>query len=224
MRTIQTKDRRYYFSKDLILFVCFCIWIFSRLTRAYISPKINHRLLETEAGRKFLQALRERHEEDEDVVPQVQASSILASVYQRDDLKQKRTKLRASLEELIVEYLQSLAPEEGDQHLDRRHKRDMNGNSDDALSDEPAKNLKRNISGSEISAMNAIVVKNESHISDERNDERVQINNEKTTTSSKNLCAERRRRITQLDRIELEKALQNESDYEHNIRRLLNYR
>lgn len=200
---------------------CFC-----RLTRAYISPKINHRLSETEAGRKFLQALRERHEEDEEAPPQVQASSILGSVFHRDDLKQKRTKLRASLEELIVEYLRSLAPEEDDQHAARRKKRELNGNSIDALSDDDdvAEKLNRNVSGSEKSAANGIVLKNESHMSDDRSGERVQIDNENATSPSKNVCAERKQRIAQLDRIELEKALQNESDYEHNIRSLLNYR
>lgn len=212
------------FQKDSILFSWLRIVIFFfRLTRAYISPKINHRLSETEAGRKFLQALRERHEEDEDVGPQVQASSIIGSVYRRDNLKQKRTKLRASLEELIVEYLRSLAPDNDDQHLDRRHKRDINKNSIDTLSDD----VHKNISGSEKSAINAIVVKNESHVSDESDDERVQIDSENGTSSlssPKNVCVERKQRITQLDRIELEKALQNESDYEHNIRRILNYR
>lgn len=174
-----------------------------------------------------MQALRERHEDDEEVEPQVQASSILGSVHRRDDLKQKRTKLRASLEELIVEYLRSLAPEDDEQYSDRRLKRDTNGKAVDALSADATQNLNNlNISGSEKSAINAIVVKNESHPSAERTDERVQIDNENTTSSlsSKNVCAERKQRITQLDRIELEKALQNESDYEHNIRRLLNYR
>lgn len=170
-----------------------------------------------------MQALRERHDEDEEVAPQVQASSILGSVYHRDDLKQKRTKLRASLEELIVEYLRSLAPDGEDQHLDRRHKRDINGNPGDTLSDDAAKNVNENIDGSGKSAINAIVVKNESHISDDRNDGRVQIDNENATLP-KYVCAESKQRVTQLDRIELEKALQNESDYEHNIRRLLNYR
>lgn len=229
MCAIQTKGRRYYFSKDLILFLPFFLLFFfhflCRLTRAYISPKINHRLSETEAGRKFLQALRERHDEDEEARPQVQASSILGSVIHRDDLKQKRTKLRASLEELIVEYLRSLAPEEEDRHLERRHKREINGNSIDALSDDDAaKKLNRSASGSVKSAINAIVLKNESHISDDRNGDPVQIDNENATLSSKNVCAERKQRIAQLDRIELEKALQNESDYEHNIRSLLNHR
>lgn len=194
---------------------------FCRLTRAYISPKINHRLSETEAGRKFLQALRERHVEDEEARPQVQASSILGSVFHRDDLKQKRTQLRASLEELIVEYLRSLAPEEDDQHAERRRKREINGNSIDALSDDDdlAEKMNRSVSGSEKSAINAIVLKNESHISDDRSGD-----NENATSSSKNVCAERKQRIAQLDRIELEKALRNESDYEHNIRSLLNYR
>lgn len=209
----------------MILFL-FRIFFDSRLTRAYISPKINHRLSETEAGRKFLQALRERHDEDEDVEPQVRASSILGSVYRRDNLKQKRTKLRASLEELIVEYLRSLAPEDDDQNLDRRHKRDINGNAIDALSDDVAKNASRNSSGSEKSAINAVVVKNESHISDGHTDEAVQNENENatSTSSSKIVCAERKKTVRSLDRIQLEKALQNESDYEHNIRLLLNYR
>lgn len=174
-----------------------------------------------------MQALRERHEEDEDVEPQVRASSILGSVYRRDNLKQKRTKLRASLEELIVEYLRSLAPEDDDRHSDRRHKRDINGNAIDALSDDAAKNANRNPSGSEKSAINAIVVKNESHISDGHTDEPVQNENENatsTSSSSKTVCAERKKSVSSLDRVQLEKALQNESDYEHNIRLLLNYR
>lgn len=169
-----------------------------------------------------MQALRERHDEDEDLGPQVQASSILGNVYQRDDLKQKRTMLRASLEELIVEYLRSLAPDGDDQHMDRRQKRENNENFVDALIDGTSENATKNISGSEKSA---IVVTNESHINDKRNGSRLQIGNANaTSSSSKVVCVERKQRITQLDRIELEKALQNESDYEHNIRRLLIYR
>lgn len=212
------------FAKRILIWIRILFFSLSpfRLTRAYVSPKINHRLLETEAGRKFLQALRERHEEDEEIEPQVQASSLLGSVYRRDSIKEKRTKLRASLEELIVEYLRSLAPESDDLLVERerRYKREIDDNSVDALSDAIAQKLKESVSvESEQSAINAILLKNESHISDDR--EPTAMPNENATQT---VCVDRRQRITQLDRIELEKALQNESDYEHNIRTLLNYR
>lgn len=181
-----------------------------------------------------MQTLREKHDEDEDIGPRTQESSHSSSfgngkTNKRDEFKQKRMTLRASLEEMIVEYLRGLAPDDeriADRHFERMKRDDgidvhtesktekysevvLNG----VQSDEFNKNNTKRVQN-QMDARNMELVKNESHAND----------NENKKTSAKNVCYERRQRITQLDRIELNSAIQNDSDYEHNIRNLVNYR
>lgn len=196
-----------------------------RLSRAYAAPHHNHRLFESEAGRRFLHALRQRHEEDDDendsnVSEEEQSTEV--EVDQRRVRKRKRVTLRASLEELIVEYLRSLAPDSdvSETLLRRRKRRDQMKNqsvSNDTETDSVQFNFDYfNVTKDDENS--EMVDRIESHLTNDVD------TNATTTTTTKSVCHERRQRVTQLDRHELEKALQNDSGIEHNIRQLLNYR
>lgn len=170
-------------------------YVSDRLTREYITPNVDHRILETEAGKRFLYALRRSDQKDE-VVPLARASFHIDDV---DSLRRKRVSLRASLEELIIEYLQSLTPSSDQEDLHKRRRRRAG-----EIDENAAKNETASVEG-DGHASNATATSDNS-------------------TVTKAVCSEQNRRIAQLDRIELEKALQNGSETEHNIRRLLNYR
>lgn len=175
--------------------------------------------METLAGRKFLEALRQNHKEDEEfetsdpTVQNVQAASFAPSnPTQKDptDLKKKRMTLRASLEELLVEYLRGLVPESDDANSDlSRVKRSLNKS---VLSDRKNDEIDQPI---EVDEQSENV---------QSNDENSVQNGERGNSSKKSVCAERRHRITQLDRSEINDSLHKESDDEYNIRRLLNHR
>lgn len=171
------------------------------MTKEYITPNNDHRLLETEAGQRFLYALRRSAEKNDVIVPQARTSPNRISKFEVNDidsLRKKRVSLRATLEELIIEYLQSLSPdsEPEDFHkLRRRRKRRLNEVYENAIKN------------------------GTTSVQDDNN-----ATHENTTFQKNIVCNERKRKISQLDRIELEKALQNDSETEQNIRRLLNYR
>lgn len=187
-----------------------------------MSPKTDPLYVETIAGRRFLEALRQNHKNDgdESTVQTVKIASFDFGLKPKDDvneLKRKRMTLRASLEELLVEYLRGLTPD-GNQIPDDRSrvKRSVtnamnNQNSNENIDTE-------NVRDSSVREENGV-----------RNNDSVDSKNEidatnQTSNSSQTICAEQQQRITQLDRNELTAAIQNVSEHEHNIRRQLNYR
>lgn len=213
------------------------ILIFNRLTPVNLSPKMDPRREETLAGRRFLKVLRESHKvEDESTDPKVQtvktASFNFGVSPKKDDvndLKRKRMTLRTTLEELLVEYLRGLAPD-GEDPAEKQSRVKRNENSvqhqDFSQYDENRNENSdaENVNNSNVRAENRIRSNN---YSVENTNEHIELEdggNATVSNSSKNVCAERRQRITQLDRNELNAAIQNVSEHEHNIRRLLNYR
>lgn len=189
------------------------------------SPKTDPLYVETIAGRRFLEALRQNHKKDdaETTVPTVQkvkTASFDFSLKPKDDaneLKRRRMTLRASLEELLVEYLRGLAPD-GNQLPDDRSR--VKRSATHLMTDQ---NSNKNIATENVNEAN---VREENGV---RNNYGVDSKNEidtanQTSNSSQIFCAERQQRITQLDRNELTAAIQNVSEHEHNIRRQLNYR
>lgn len=240
---------------------------FYRLTRAYITPRIDHRISETEAGRRFLEKMRENHGDDEIISKEKQPISktsgdnlagsggninngrSTANIGFRIplfELKRRQTALRASLEELIVEYLRGLTAE-GESDLsneyfehnrERREKRDRRTknamlNDIDGLRSSVANDIEIDVlsesdkkdgidRGRHRTEHGASITSDvdEKNILNSDGNAKVKNNNGKEQL----VCTEQNRRITHLDRDVLEAAVGNESDYEHNIRRLLNYR
>lgn len=197
--------------------VCFC----DSLTRTYVSPKIHHRLSETEAGRRFLETLRQRHDEDEELEVESKRRFFPEEKLHRDELKRKRMTLRASLEEMIEEYLRGIAPESdhfSNEYINRK-KRNKRNVTISELSDNEI-----NLENGEVIANKSgeINAENSTAISDRSENQDSDVFS--SDANLDDMCSERRRRITQLDRIELDKALQNSSDEEYSVRQLLNYR
>lgn len=182
------------------------------------------KLTESEAGRRFLDALRQSHSKDEFIKLvtsspeheyQVAALGLgfeptkEPNATTPNELKHKRMKLRHTLEELLVEYLGSLSSEDTT-HLERyRAKRDLANLYDDIEKLEQYGELDSN-SDNEI-AMAAHT--NSSHA--ESNEMKM---------NDTEPCGEQKQRITQLDRNELEAALQKVPNNVHNIRKQLNHR
>lgn len=254
-------------------------FIYFRLTRAYITPRIDHRISETEAGRRFLEKLRENHDDDvlvgggDEKRPKESVSvgtaigdgssgggrfsgghsgGISSLHIPLLELKRKQSALRASLEELIVEYLRGLTAE-GENDLsteyfehnrERRKKRDhrtKNGNNVNA----GRQSRSNSISSTASTVGNDIEIDVLSESDEKR--KRIQFSDGSITEFDENaavadaaaalhaqaikkellqqpVCGAKKRRIIHLDRNVLDSAVGNESDYEHNIRRLLNYR
>lgn len=212
--------------------------IFNRLT----PPKHDPIYDETIAGRRFLEALRQHHKEREErnkpTVQSVKTASFNFGITPKDlksdddnELKRKRMTLRASLEELLVEYLslRSLAAD-GDgvsddrsrikratnlmpPLLNRFRRNDQNANENTDTENVNSLNDENRVQNNQSGKMRL------EHI-DTMDDN----SNVTTTNATKSVCPQRRQRITQLDRNELAIALQSDSQHEHNIRGLLNYR
>lgn len=212
---------------------------------------------ETITGRRFLEALRQHHELDDNntVRPNVHRNVKTASSFnfgmkpKADDaddlkLKQKRMNLRASLEELLVEY------------LNLRTASVTDDTSGDATNADDRSRVKRSSKSYPQSAAHARIPQkrnindNNDHIKSEINNanhEEHRMRNSRQTVENpngstemdnddddksnmtaanvtKSVCPQRRQRISQLDRNELATAIQSGSEHEHNIRGLLNYR
>lgn len=165
------------------------------------------------------------------------------------ELKRRQSTLRASLEELIVEYLRGLTAE-GESDLsneyfehnrERREKREKRrtkntmlhdidglGSSNDIEIDVLSESDKRDGGGGGERGRHR--VEHGASIISDVDDKNNELNTDGRATvrddkrKEQIVCAEQNRRITHLDRNALDSAVGNESDYEHNIRRLLNYR
>lgn len=144
-------------------------------------------------------------------------------------IKTKRNLLRTSLEQLIVEYLSEFSPIRNDLNDDYtdyliRNRRNsftstevnyttLNNEYDDSSNEEDIPERyelgSRNIT---LSKMHEDEYENE-------------INRYRYIFSKKLVCNSHKRRIAQLNQFELEKSLlKNDTKYEHNIRKILNYR
>lgn len=203
------------------------LFYYFSLTRAFIYPKIDKHVEEAEAGRKFLETLRRSHDLNE-----FNVSNIIENETIYEDLasiKMKRNLLRTSLEQLIVEYLSEFSPiwndygEDYTDYLTRNRRNSLlstNANhtsTSHEYDDFSGEEIGRRI---EIGSRN-ITVTNSYEDEDEFEKE---LNRYRYVFSKKFVCNNRRRRIAQLDQFELEKSLHNDTKYEHNIRRILNYR
>jgi hypothetical protein len=200
---------------------------------------------QTEAGRRFLETLRQTHanqQESSDYEEQTTKNSQKKGAIQSDvetiiPPKEKRNSLRASLERMIVKYLRKITSDEDDDVEDaseRRNRRNLNNSTlfdssavvvDDMASSE--KETSEN-SKSHVSELKNNDNSDDDEENDEENgssDENIDGNKIKNSMWNGNLmCSEKKRRITQLDRFELEKSIENEMDNEINIRNVLNYR
>lgn len=200
-----------YFHPQLYIKQFFFYYLY-RLTSAHISPRFDYRNQETQAGRKFLQTLRKHDDE-------IENNDETKKNYEKINPIEKKDNLRASLERLIVEYLKKLTSDDRESFEDNpRNRRNLNN----LTSLQPIKSDSENLinkTDSEVEERIEIGVRNITVTeSVDSNEEKINMLYEQT------MCSERKRRIAQLDRFELEDALRNETDNEHNIRRILNYR
>lgn len=198
---------------DFYFNISFCI--FYRLTSAHISPRFDYRNQETQAGRKFLQTLRKHDDEIEN-----NDETIRNSNYDKIDPIEKKDNLRASLERLIVEYLKKLTSDDRESFEDNpRNRRNLNNLTSLVPVKSDSENLNNKTDSEVIEERIEIGVRNIT-VSESVDSYEDKIN----MLYEQTMCSERKRRIAQLDRFELEDALKNETDTEHNIRRILNYR
>lgn len=185
--------------------------------------------------------MRQHHKEGEDLnkatVSTVQTASFNFGVMPKDgktnddnELKRKRMNLRASLEELLVEYLslRNLAAD-GDGLNDDRSRVKRNVNVFSKLR-RFRRNDQNRYENENSDAENVNTSDEENRVQNNRSAkirlERIDTdeNNNGTLNGTQSECPRRRQRITQLDRNELAISLQSDDLHEHNIRQLLNYR
>lgn len=185
------------------------------------TPKFDPQKTESIAGRRFLEVLRQNHDVGKDsispdpIVQNVQTASFGSGIQNentKNDFKKRRMTLRASLEELLEEYLRGFASE----------------------SDETIKGYsrvkKRSVNSESVESRQAMIMSKEkfkSAIPNVENSGKIDENiayDEKLNITNSTFCPERRQHITQLDRNELSDAIQKHSDNEFNIRKILNHR
>lgn len=212
---------------------------------------MDHRLAETEAGKKFLTTLRHHHEEDDVEIKRGQKS------YPNDagDTKHNLKEMRSKLEGLLVAYLTNLSPggeqliSEHNGHLSEntRKKRDnfassdknrvntISENNNELDGNDVAIDLSDSVSdaSNKTSAIKLekkkrvqIGVRNDTVVNstEQNSNEKSQHSNNTIAQSAQNECNLRNQRITVLDRYDLNSSMQRETNSEHNIRLLLNYR
>lgn len=188
-------------------------------------------MAETEAGKKFLETMR-RSKEIEAALNDSLATNKIADLKHHSyvELKSKRNSLRASLEELILEYLRGLSPpgdEENYMEFSKRirkkreiyvNEQTQHENNSDKLDLVVDSDVYQR---TEIGAMNITVTSGDDD--DDVDDSDTKYDRYKSA-SERLVCLEHRRRISQLDQFALDQSIENEADNEHNIRRIVNYR
>lgn len=209
-----------------LIIILFSFNAVCRLVREFTSlPKLDHRLTETEAGRIFLEMLRQHDDID------VEINNEYSSTTQKNvvDVKTKRNALRNTLEDLIVEYLKDLNTdsEEYLEEFTKRQKRSVTNNkvifkesNENREMDETAEVF--DDSGGEKWGRFEIGVRNisVSKILYEIRDHKVMEN----VINKRSECTGQFRKISSLSQFDLDSVQQNVTDSEHNIRRVLNSR
>lgn len=186
-----------------------------------MKSKFHPQETESIAGLRFLKALRQNHNDGREsissdpIVQNVQAASFGSGIRDentKNDFKKRRMTLRASLEELLEEYLRGFAPEndEAIKGYSRVKKRSVNSENVESIptmimSKEKVKSSILNVENSGKFGENIVY-------------------DEKRNITNSTFCPERTHRITQLDRNELSDAIKKNSDNEFNIRKILNHR
>lgn len=194
---------------------------YSRLSPPNTTPKFDPLKTESIAGRRFLEVLRQNHDDGNEsispdpIVQNVHLASFGSGIQNentKNDFKKRRMTLRASLEELLEEYLRGFAPENDERirGYSRVKKRSVNSRS--------AESTQTMIMSKEKVKRAIVIVANS-----RKTDENIAYDEKRNITNS-TLCPERRQRITQLDRNELSDAIKENSDNEFNIRKILNHR
>lgn len=186
-----------------------------------------------------MEALRQHHKSrNESIQPTVQTVKTASFNFgltpkdakddEANELKRKRMTLRASLEELLVEYLNLrglTADGDGSNDDQSRVKRDANSPQSYRFRRNDQNRHIENSDAENVNNLNAEKrVQTNSNADIRFENIETDDTNNSTTNSTKSVCPQRRQRITQLDRNELATAIQSDSQHEHNIRGLLNYR
>jgi hypothetical protein len=196
------------------------------VSRQKLDPQLVH---QTEAGRRFLEALRQQDLIEEKVSPPPPNLEPVITA------KEKRNSMRASLERLIVKYLRKITSDTDDDDMEdaseRRNRRNLNNSTQFTFGDDIAKMRDANFdktNGDKVSEDEYESAEDDGDdeaSTDDGLSEQMDGNKIKHSMWNGNLqCSEKKRRITQLDRFELQKSVENEMDNEINIRNVLSYR
>ena len=214
------------------------------ISRTYSAQKIDHLSLEeSEAGRRFLETLRRNHLKEKEA--EMESNTVVGS-NSNVEVKVKKSSLRATLERMIVRFLQRSPNDEGeadyeDNEIIRRKRENVNDDKDnddfdsddyddigenDVVSENSVENstsLNNNSVIGEYNSTEASLLSSASDVSDSVKNMELVV--EKKVKSKENDgCSGIRKRVSQLDRYELEKSLKADVAQELNIRGVLNYR
>lgn len=175
----------------------------SRLTRAYSTPSLRQRLEEKEAGRIFLETLRKRTEEEEDMESIAERyNARFGANYNFVAVKQKRNSLRSSLEQLLVEYLRNISP---NSNIERK-KRSIDDTTE-AMED-----------GITTGPFETTTPLTNSNGGPTKTDRYMKVIEERGN------CTIRDSQVGHLDRTSMDAALKNYTSDEYNIRMILNHK